>query len=430
MPPSWRCIQHSLCRVAEVTYRIGLLSLFWTVCGGLLFSIMMGVEICIVIARVLLLCCIPDVEIPFNTDTLLLNLNSLIVIPSIEFYAYTDLAKKWYYWLTCDGCDECSDLRSIIAIVFANVCCCVGLSGCLSVFFDILCCKCEKVVYFIPTTRNGISLLEILFIIWWALYYDPDSQQFLFEFEHGLPVFIVTCIFYLIFTQWQRFFPPFALPFGVTVRSMPGYAYANELSELQKLQPPKLKKEKYTITNRNQFWDQPYEEQDGYMLTAAIIAEQLGHFEIVKWMEEHGAGSHFSIRHAKIRERLDGSKIEIPTFVIPDELKTAENIFGWAYRKELNKMEKIDVDQYLGKVLIVDDPIKANRLECNFWDTKWKGHSAAEFAIVKGNDEVVTWLESKGAISHKSLGKSKIIAAFDEDKIKRYRDFDTTHNSW
>eukprot|EP01083_Nonionella_stella_P143024 443630_1 len=33
LPPTWECFKHALSRLSEVAYRIGLLSLFWCVCG-------------------------------------------------------------------------------------------------------------------------------------------------------------------------------------------------------------------------------------------------------------------------------------------------------------------------------------------------------------------------------------------------------------
>eukprot|EP01084_Bolivina_argentea_P092707 166763_1 len=41
LPPTLPFLKHALCRLSEVFYRISLLSLFWTVCGGTAFSILL-----------------------------------------------------------------------------------------------------------------------------------------------------------------------------------------------------------------------------------------------------------------------------------------------------------------------------------------------------------------------------------------------------
>eukprot|EP01084_Bolivina_argentea_P262723 444410_1 len=48
LPPTLECLKHSLCRLCEIIYRIGLLALFWTVCGGLAFGILLFIEFVII----------------------------------------------------------------------------------------------------------------------------------------------------------------------------------------------------------------------------------------------------------------------------------------------------------------------------------------------------------------------------------------------
>ena len=78
-PPTFEFFKHALSRFSEVIYRIGLLSLFWTVCGGLPFSIMLAFDVMTIIGKIAGL--IYAEETTWSGDTLLLGMNSLIVIP-------------------------------------------------------------------------------------------------------------------------------------------------------------------------------------------------------------------------------------------------------------------------------------------------------------------------------------------------------------
>ena len=51
--PSIESSMHSISRISEVTYRIALLSIFWTICNGYAFSILIGTELLCVFGRIL-----------------------------------------------------------------------------------------------------------------------------------------------------------------------------------------------------------------------------------------------------------------------------------------------------------------------------------------------------------------------------------------
>merc|ERR1712048_1365639 len=52
LPPTWEFTKHAICRLSEVFYRIALLSLIWTVCGGTPFSILFGVEVFFILSLI------------------------------------------------------------------------------------------------------------------------------------------------------------------------------------------------------------------------------------------------------------------------------------------------------------------------------------------------------------------------------------------
>ena len=88
-----------------------------------------------------------------------------------------------------------------------------------------------------PGIRIGLSMIEWIFLIIWALVF-PDRFKFLFSFQYGLSVFILGVICYLIHSQYLYFFPDFSLPHRTSIRSMYGYAFNGELEEIQRLKVP------------------------------------------------------------------------------------------------------------------------------------------------------------------------------------------------
>ena len=104
-----------------------------------------------------------------------------------------------------------------------------------------LCTFRDAETYKHPGIRIGVSMMEWIFLIIWAISI-PARSRFLFSFDYGLSVFIASGICYFIHTQYVYFFPNFSLPGKVSTRSIYGYAFNGELKELQRLKvPEKLK---------------------------------------------------------------------------------------------------------------------------------------------------------------------------------------------
>eukprot|EP01084_Bolivina_argentea_P151128 263820_1 len=334
LPPTSECFKHALSRLCEVTYRIGLLALFWTVCGGFAFCILLGIEFLIIIGRLGALST-EFKQIQFDGDTILLSVSSLIIVPTEHVYAYGK--KPWYitlsYW--CQVNSRQDDLF-LIFVTFFNMCCCMICCSCVVGLCGILYSD-DHVgeISFIPLTRICTSFIELVFVVIWAFYADGgERNEFLLDLDHGLSVFIVTCVCYMIYTQYIELFPDFELPFGVSVRSKWAYALANEMSELQKIKEPTLalpyKKQKgekqYPISDEQSFWDEPCEYQDDIPLTAAVIALSQGHHHIVKWLEDKGAILH--------------KDLDIENFVIPTE--GLEGKFLHAFSGDLDGLIQIE----------------------------------------------------------------------------------------
>eukprot|EP01084_Bolivina_argentea_P016858 31495_1 len=301
LPPTLKFVKHAISRLAEIAYRIGLLALLWTVCQGFCFSVIIGIELCVVFYRIALARYFaPDT---FNADSILLAISFLIVIPAEDVYA--------------SGMDVLVFTATSLIFVGGCVTCCNPIFW---ITAGLLMYKEYDIENgSIPFARIIISLGEFIFLILWAFFGDKGQRyDFLLSYNHGLSIFISTCVFYFIYALFPVMFPNFSLPFNVNVRSKWGYAYSNELSELQKIKVPKKFKVTTTIkvmdgndTQRYEmndsekpadFWDETirnpiYKEDYGYhtkfpTITAAMFALSKGNEEIVAWLEEQGAEKH------------------------------------------------------------------------------------------------------------------------------------------
>lgn len=351
LPPTFEFFKHAICRLSEVIYRIGLFSLFWTVCGGLPFAIMLSVDLLMIICLLIIsLTNYPELR---TADSILLSLNSFIVIPSEEVYSLSDTWSSWFE-------TEVNDfLKSCCLFLAVNIFCCyalaAGMTSCLqrllyreedaleepvetqndiqgvTVKVDQEAPKYRKHVddiYAIPTVRVGISLIEMIFLIMYGIFgKNGENKIFLLSPDHGLYIFIATCVSYLIYCQYKILFPDFSLPLGVNARSKWGYAYLNELNELQKLKVRKVGEQSPETNPVQQFWDEAYtylteqaEDDDQRAIdhtgmkqvhvpiTAAVFALANGNMEIVSWLEEQGAIDHKGMDSNRARKLLETEK--------------------------------------------------------------------------------------------------------------------------
>eukprot|EP01083_Nonionella_stella_P090536 252901_1 len=306
LPPSFKFLKHAICRISEIVYRIGLLALFWTVCEGRAFAVLLGIELVLICVRVGWL--LAEKEITFDADTILLGLSSVVVIPSEEVYGIATYEWHQMFGSVVDADDGIMDNAEMCTVVLcANICCCTGAASALASIPGLLPCDfyTGPKISFPPIIRIGTSLNEIIFLVIWAFVGDNESRiTFLLDTEHGLVIFIVTCVCFVIFSQYRILFPDFSLPLDVNVRSKWGYAYSNELTELQKIKVPLKRKATpkdqdmrsdaiFQLESRRDFWDEPYTfYEDNKPLTAAMFALAKGNHEIVQWLEDQGAILH------------------------------------------------------------------------------------------------------------------------------------------
>ena len=80
LPPSLGFIKHSLLRLCEITHRIFLLALFWTVVGGAGFCVVFAFECILAFAWIYMN--------QFDVDTLFLTLNQVCMCPNVYTFSF------------------------------------------------------------------------------------------------------------------------------------------------------------------------------------------------------------------------------------------------------------------------------------------------------------------------------------------------------
>eukprot|EP01084_Bolivina_argentea_P246938 413177_1 len=305
LPPTIPFLKHLLGRLSDVISRIGFFALFWTVCGGLAFGILLGIELFIILALVIYGEVIDQNSgyEDLNAEGIFLRIQGLIVLPSELIYA-VDATMHRTLKCAMDG------LREMLISSCLTCCLCYWPSVLLSTW-----CRCRVGVYYAhPGLRIGASMVEWIILILWALIIDNTRFQYLFSAQHGLYVFVISIICFFIYTQYLSLFPHFALPRGISVRSRFGYAFNGELEELQRIKPSlpmTVKHKTYTvnqesydgvdidtqevnITTEGQFWDLDYANIGGHieLNTPAVFAMANNHQHVVKWLEQKEAVQH------------------------------------------------------------------------------------------------------------------------------------------
>ena len=272
-PPSKEFLKHSLWRFSEIIYRIGLLSLIWTVCEGYIFSLIIGIEFLLLFILI-----IPETSesIGRNLKTvngvsdILIRMQTIIILPSRLIYRYQVSNDKYFdgslKHFDCDPCFMCCFMccwHSILSLFCCyHVCICVTTSN--------MCNDKPAKHYFVATVRIGISFVEWIFLILYSIYGANGSRlQFLISMDHGLIVFVVGIVMFIIYTQYLYLFPNFSLPRGVSSLDIEGLAFNGELAELQRLD---------SNTNNNSIELFTYDT-----VLYALSNEQ---YHVVEWLEK------------------------------------------------------------------------------------------------------------------------------------------------
>eukprot|EP01084_Bolivina_argentea_P205747 351427_1 len=292
LPPTIGFLKHAFCRLSEVIYRIGLLALFWTVCGGAAFGVLLGFEALLLLGYSMVQENKKDSSVfwsfwkEISVDEWCILVQAIIILPSELFYAERGRSHRAFR-VEVYGIKSC---LSLMCIMLSPFFCCYHLAVLMTTL-----CKLRRNYYIHINLRIGASLIEWSVLIIWGLVAE-DRFMFLFSPDHGLYVFIVSIACYFAYTQYLCFFPDFSLPCGVSARSKYGYAFYGELAELQRLKIPNTRLEK-------EFWDEGCKEVYNYTAiynrsrsnkgpNAAMFALANNHLHVVEWLESKGAENH------------------------------------------------------------------------------------------------------------------------------------------
>jgi len=241
-------LKHMLCRLSEVFYRIVLLSLFWAVCGGLAFGILLGVELLIVVVLTFIESNANSFGVERITfDECLLRFQALVILPSEMVYAasagegngshqaLTDCGRQSHRTRKKDKTrEEKWDIREGFTGFACGICptlCCFYFPA---IMLSTL-CRVRNDHFVHPTLRIGVSMSEWTIIIFFHVYDVYNEENFLLHDERGLFLFIIGLVCFLIYSQYLSLLPKFILPLNASIRSKFGYAFNGELEELKRL---------------------------------------------------------------------------------------------------------------------------------------------------------------------------------------------------
>eukprot|EP01083_Nonionella_stella_P078363 214412_1 len=384
LPPSIPFLKHIMCRLSEVFYRIVLLALFWTVCGGQAFSVLLAAEVFFIVSLTVLEYNSPIGVEHITTDEAILRIQSLVVLPSELIFALDGTKKP----ATNCSCKK----RYVCYGVCWSIWCCYWPSVLLSTL-----CRARETHYVHVTFRIGTSLVEWVILIAFAI---PGDE--LFSREYRLTLFIIGCVLFMIYTQYLYLLPNFRLPFGVNIRGKYGYAFRGELEELQRIKEDnfELRQVLIEVVEDSNVGGLSQEEKDQQQqrLRNAFQAS------ILKCMDDC-CDKDVELSDAYVRgERWEWKLIGATSFFISfDENMVLHNSI-------ISDLEPVTTSENITIGVFTYNP----------WEETagaWAGQyddvmsTAAVFAIASGHTHVVEWLEDvKKARNHKADNKNKLMS--------------------
>ena len=345
------------------------------VCGGTVFGIMLAVEVFMLATSVIGYEKLGMGQ-DFNIDDICLRVQAIVIIPSEIMYAVTtsDLFHPNFN-------SNCVDSMIVFCFGFSPCGCCYTPSILLSLLSSLCPGKRDR-PYAHPSIRIGLSMVEWIFVIIWAIVL-PERGKFLFSVNYGLAAFIVSGICYFIHSQYLYFFPNFSLPDGVSIRSIFGYAFNGELEEIQRLKQPK------------QFDDGSSFEWDD---------DDPANSKLPKWISENSLHAHaFYGRLSKVQwygknlDTIHGKYNAMTPIVLAMSNKQYEIVDhimsrndGWRTGKPYDNLD----------VELAREFIKAD-----YWDRSSSlCYTPAMYALSMGQYHVVEYLEQeKGAKLHRLI---------------------------
>ena len=251
----------------------------------------------------------------------------------------------------------------IVRTVFC-VCC-----GC-AITPPYKCCLTKK-YYPYSSVRLGISLIEWLTLIIVGIMIDDDVVQdktsYLFKTEHCLFFFIAFLMCFVIFTFYPYLMPDLRLPLNIPIRSMHGYAFLGELTELERLKD----------SNVDNFWDKRFDDL-GFLAA---------HFGVYLASRFSSVGYHSGVL---LSMQLNDEEVGL----MCDKMKG----FDPRIDRQMNKQDR--VKKYHDLLKEYHDNVK------KLTKRKFNCKLASILALSNKQYETLEWLEKNGAKHHIWLFKN------------------------
>ena len=244
--PHYNFLRHFLFRFAEISARIGLLALFWTVVGGFyVLIVLIPLEICFpVFYKIYVTLYTNDEKVGRNSwNDFFLSLQIIFAMPPEWMFEtkYLKPAKDQRLiscFRKCNESKKCNTCHCGCFIIencgsCALLCCCIVIGPLYLIlkFFRILVWHplCKKEYYAFPSIRITVSFIE-----WVIIISNYQSNEYLLSKAHGLYFFIASVVFSVIFwLGYPILMPDIRLLDNIAVRSIYGYAHLGNLDELE-----------------------------------------------------------------------------------------------------------------------------------------------------------------------------------------------------
>ena len=318
LPPSINFLKHGVSRLSQVLSRISVLSLFWTVVGGFGFGILLGFELLFSL-WIVVFDLIDNNSVSFST--LVLSLNSIVLMPPELMFAQAaddgdDLTRLFVPCIIC--CDSKQSNGAFEKCFLCALVCCWGYIFCwgtMIILSHCFSCKCTDLCndkwrensYLVSGMRLGSTFVELCVIVIFGIININTRKNYLFSINHGLIIFIICIISFLIDCNYALLFPKFSLPNNINARSKWGFAFSGEIPELEKI---KVRLAKWQ-TSEADFWDEGTEDRSekipGNGPSCAAYALANKHYHVVQWLESRGAQRHKHL-HSYTEARMQINK--------------------------------------------------------------------------------------------------------------------------
>ena len=241
---------------------------------------------------------------------------------------------------------------------------------------------CRYKFYPAASMRIGISLVEWIVLIVIGIFIDngtiANKTSYLFEMDHCLLFLIGSLSFYVIYTYFPYLMPDLRLPTDIAIRSMWGYSFLGEITELDRLNDlleKQYKKNPILSSNFECVWDTPAKDK--------VFLRQCGlNRELVNVLSSLGFHS------VKLLEMtLKDDEID-PLY---------HQIQHWYPNLEISRSKfQRCLENFQSKV----NSNPSDKNNCNH-------KLPAIFALANKQYETLKWLESKGAKQHIWLFKNR-----------------------